>query len=63
MIDRYLEGKKNGAPRLVPLQVAAAAHVGAQETVIALAAGGAEVSVFDNSGRIGEFFPRGTLSS
>jgi hypothetical protein len=58
VIDRYLEGKKQGAPRLVPLRVAAEAHVGAQETVIALAAGGVDVSVFDNSGRIGEFVER-----
>jgi hypothetical protein len=58
VIGRYLKGKKNGVPRLVPLQVAAAAHVGAQETVIALAAGGVDVSVFDNSGRAGEFVER-----
>ena len=58
VIDRYLKGKEKGVPRLVPLKVAAAAHVGAQETVIALAAGGVDVSVFDNSRRIGEFVER-----
>jgi hypothetical protein len=54
VIDRYLEGKKEGKPRLVPLRVAAEAHVGAQETAIALAESGVDVMVFENSRALDE---------
>ena len=58
VIRRYLKGKEEGNPRLVPLRVAAEAHVGAQETAIALAEAGVRVSVFDNSGSAGQFVER-----
>jgi hypothetical protein len=58
VIERYLDGKEKGTPRLVPLRVAAEAHVGAQETAIALAEAGVKVSFFDNSGSAAQFTKR-----
>ncbi|QJE99136.1 zeta toxin family protein [Luteolibacter luteus] len=58
VIGRYLKGKRAGNPRLVPLRVAAEAHVGAQETAIAMAEGGLRITIFDNSGSAGQFTKR-----
>ncbi|QJE99137.1 zeta toxin family protein [Luteolibacter luteus] len=53
VIGRYLDGKEEGNPRLVPLRVAAEAHVGAQETALMLAQQGIRVIVMENSGALG----------
>jgi hypothetical protein len=52
VIQRYLNGRDAGQPRLVPMPVVAQAHIGAQETALNRAADGAAVIVFDNSGKL-----------
>lgn len=51
IVDRYLLGKKKGEGRIVPLDVAMNAHIGAQETIFGLK--DVSIRVFDNDGDLG----------
>lgn len=52
VIDRYLKPKHGQPPRIVPLNIAATAHIGAQEVLFNLK--DIPVTVYDNTGPVGQ---------